>query len=110
MPKLLLTYKGIPAVLNHRLKNIDKITFITVCTTGKNDYERTDFSDLESAIDYRPEDATMKLTFVYIESVLNGIKYVIYQWISFTGNKLYIENSVSLRHQGCRFTVDFGFE
>lgn len=110
MRKLLLEYKGVPAILNHRLKTIDKITFITVYTTGENDYKRKDFEDLEQALDFRPENATLKLTFVYLKSEEKGTNYVIYQSIAFLNNRLMIENVVSLVHEGFRFIVEFGLE
>ncbi|WP_018617300.1 AAA family ATPase [Segetibacter koreensis] len=110
MPKLLLEYKGVPAVLNHRFKKIDNITFITVYTTGQNDYNRKDFEDLEQAIDFNPERAILKLMFVYLKSVNNGINYVIYQSVNFANNKLFISDVSELLHKGFKFTVDFGLE
>ena len=108
MPKLLLEYKGVPAVLNHRLSNIDKTTFITVYTSGNHDYHRKDFDNLESALDFKPEDATLKLTFIYLQSEKEGIKYGLYQWINFVNNKLYVENTINLIHKEFHFIVDFG--
>jgi len=110
MPKLLLEYKGVPAILNHRFKKIDKTTFITVYTTGQNDYKREDFEDLEKAIDFNPQNATLKLVFVYLESKDNRTNYVIYQSINFSNNKLFISDVADLVHKGFRFTVDFGLE
>jgi SpoVK/Ycf46/Vps4 family AAA+-type ATPase len=110
MPKLLLEYKGVPAVLNHRLKKIDKTTFITVYTTGENDYKRKDFKELEAAIDFEPENAKLKLTFVYLECKEGGTNYVLYQSLDFANKKLIINNVVDLVHQGSQFTIDFGFE
>jgi adenylate kinase family enzyme len=110
MPKLLLEYKGLPAVLNHRFKKIDKTTFITVYTTGENDYKRKDFKELEAAIDFDPGNVTLKLTFVYLESEDEGTNYVIYQSITFINNKLILSDFVDLVHKGFRFTVDFGLE
>ncbi|MCW3114234.1 MAG: hypothetical protein JWR18_2630 [Segetibacter sp.] len=110
MPKLLLEYQGVPAILNHRLKKIDEINYITVYTTGENDYKRKDFKTLDEALDFKPENATLKLNFIYIKSVDNGINYVIYQSIAFFNNKLLIDNVVRLIYKGFLFTVDFGFE
>lgn len=110
MPKLLLEYKGVPAILNHRFKKIDKITFIAVYTTGKNDYKREDFEDLEKAIDFNPGNAILKLVFIYLRSNEHGTNYVIYQVINFLNNKLFINDSVVLEHKGYRFIVDFGLE
>lgn len=110
MPKLLLEYKGAPVVLNHRLKKIDKIFFITVYTTGYNDYERRDFEALDDALDFKPENGTLKLVFVYIKSEENGVNYVIYQSINFINNRLMVDNLVSYVYKGFRFDVEFGLE
>ncbi|GEO08286.1 hypothetical protein [Segetibacter aerophilus] len=110
MPKLLLEYKGVPAVLSHRFKKIDKITFITVYTTSENDYKRKDFEELELAIDFEPEDYTLKLVFVYLQSEDEETNYVVYQSVAFINNKLVLNDVVSLIHKGFRFTVNFGLE
>src|SRR4051794_17817000 len=110
MPKLLLEYKGVPTILNHPFKKIDKITFIAVYTTGHNDYKREDFDDLEKAIDFQPENVTLKLIFVYLKSADHGTNHVIYQWVNFASNKLFISDTAGVLHKGFRFTVDFGLE
>lgn len=110
MAKLLLEYKGIPAILTHNFKKVDKTTFINVYTTGQNDYIRKDFKDLESAIDFEPENATLKITFVYLESEEDGTNYVQYQTISLTNNKLILSGIVDIIHKGFKFSVDFGLE
>jgi len=110
MRKLLLQYKNVPAILNHRLAHIDKATFITVYTTGQYDYKRIDFDDLETALDFAPENAILKLTFIYIESKQQGRNYVIYQFISFTNNKLLVDNAVTFIREGFKFSIEFGLE
>lgn len=110
MAKLLLEYKGIPAILNHNFKKVDKITFINVYTTGNNDYLRKDFKDLESAIDFEPENATLKIIFVYLESVDDGTNYVLYHAISLVNNKLILSSTVDVFHKGFKFSVNFGLD
>ncbi len=110
MRKLLLEYRNVPAILNHRLAHIDKTTFITVYTTGQYDYRRIDFDDLATALDFTPENSILKLTFVYIESKQHGRNYLIYQSIAFTNNKLVVDNAVTFIHEGFKFSIDFGLE
>lgn len=112
MAKLLLEYKGVPAILNHNFKKIDRTTFITVYTTGQSDYIRKDFKTLENALDFEPENATQRLTFVYLESEDDGTNYVQYHFLTFSAysNKLNIASIVDVIHKGFKFTVDFGLE
>jgi len=108
MGKLLLEYKGIPVILNHLFENIDKLIFITVYTTGQNDYIRKDFKNLEEAIDFYPENAILKLTFVYLESEVYGSNFARNHFISLINNKLVISYNVDLIQEGFQFSVDFG--
>lgn len=112
MAKLLLEYKGIPLLLTHNFKKIDKTTFVTVYTTGQNDCVRKDFKNLESAIDFKPENAKLKLTFIYVESEKeeDGSRLVQYQNISLTNNKLHLSGVVDLIHERFNFSIDFGLE
>lgn len=110
MPPLLLEYKGFPAIYNHDLKKIDKITFITVYTTGRNDYLRKDFNHLEAAIDFTPTDLKLKLTFVYLESEDDGKNYVQYSSIEFSNNRLVLSGIIDIVHKGSKFSVDFGLD
>ena len=108
MPKLLLEYKGFPAILYHNFKKVDKINFITVYTNGQNDYIRKDFSNIESAVDFEPENSTFKLIFVNIESEEEGTNYVQYSRILVRKNQLILSEIVDFYHKGFRFSVDFG--
>ncbi len=110
MAKLLLEYKGIPTILTHNFKKVDKTTFINVYSTGQNDYIRKDFKDLESAIDFAPENATLKITFVYLESEEDGTNYVQYQTLSLLNNKLILSGIVDIIHKGFKFSIDFGLD
>jgi stage V sporulation protein K len=110
MPKLLLSYKGFPTILNHTFEKIDKTTFITVYTTGNNEYLRKDFDDLEQALDFEPEATKLKLTFVYLESEREGTNYVIYNRVEFSNNKLVVGWVADLVYKGYRFVVNFGLE
>lgn len=110
MPKLLLEYNGVPAILNHEFKKIDNTTFISVYTTGQNNYIRKDFKSLENALDFEPENATLQLTFVYLESEEDGTNYVQYDLIDFTSGRLMVKEVAETVNKGFRFSVDFGLD
>lgn len=111
MPKLLIEYKGIPGLLNHDIEKLKSIKFIVVYTTGKNDYTRKDFNDIESAIDFDPNGHTIKLIFIELKSeIFDGFYINIFQrFIKFTGKKFEFLEYAELENLNY-YAVDFGLD
>jgi len=110
MPKLLIEYKGVPAIIDHNFEKIDKTTYIVVYRADDFSYLRKDFKTIDSALDFEPENA-MKLVFIYLESLTeNDLRYVIYKHIEFTNNKFKIGGQVEKTVNGFKYSVNFGLD
>jgi stage V sporulation protein K len=110
MPKLLIEYKGIPAIIDHSFEKVDKTTFIVVYKADDFSYLRKDFKTIDSALDFEPENKT-KLVFIYLEAQTeNDLKYVLYKHIEFNTNKFNISGQVDKIAAGFKFSVDFGLD
>jgi stage V sporulation protein K len=111
MPKLLIEYKGIPAVIDHNLDTIDKTTFIVAYKTKSNTYQRKDFTTIDAALEFEPENET-KFVFIYLTSKPDehNLHYALYKHIQFVNNKFIISNSINRAVLGYHVDVEFGFE
>ena len=52
MPKLLLEYKGVPAIIDHNLTSVNETIFIVVYKSKNNVYHRKDFSIFYEALEF----------------------------------------------------------
>lgn len=111
MAKLLIEYKGIPAIINHTFDKVDKTTFIVTYETEDNFFVRKDFKTIDAALDFEPENES-KLVFIYLTSKADddNIFYAFYKNIQFINNKFIISGSVDKLHKGFTISVDFGFD
>ncbi len=110
MAKLLIEYKGIPAIIDHTLENFDKVTFIVTYKSEENLYLRKDFMSIDTAMDFEPDNKT-KLIFAYLTSKPDENKtfYVIYKSVQFVNNKFIISGSVDELYRGYDISVDFSY-
>lgn len=111
MPKLLIEYKGIPAIIDHNFDNIDKTIFIVTYKTEDNTYQRKDFKTIDAALDFETENET-KLVFIYLTSKADddNLFYALYKHIQFVSNKFLISSSVDRVYLGYNISIDFGFD
>ncbi|MEJ7827210.1 MAG: AAA family ATPase [Segetibacter sp.] len=108
MPKLLIEYNGIPAIIDHTFEKIDKTTFIVAYKSDEFGYLRKDFKTIDSALEFEPDNKT-KLVFIYLESQTeNDLKRVLYKHIEFTTNKFNISGQVEKIVSGFKFSIEFG--
>lgn len=110
MPKILIEYKGIPAIIDHSLERVDKITFIVTYKSEDNDFIRKDFLTIDEAFEFNPE-SELKLVFVYLELFNeDNSRLVLYKSVEFTNNKLLLNSIVQIRKGYFNIIIEYGLE
>ena len=111
MPKLLIEYKGIPAIIEHTFEKIDKVLFIVAYKSEEENFIRKDFDSIKAALDFE-ESNPSKLVFVYITSKIDSNKqyYALYKHVQFLNNQFNIRSTVERLFKGFTISVDFGFD
>jgi hypothetical protein len=111
MPKILIEYNGIPAIIEHNLESVKKIKFIVTYKSENGLYYKEEFNTLDEAIEFEP-DNEIKFVFVYITSIPdeNNLMYAIHKFIQFSNNKLVVTSDIKLTKLGYTFEIDFAFE
>jgi AAA+ superfamily predicted ATPase len=111
MPKLLIEYKGIPAIIEHNFEKIEKTTFIVVYKASDYTYIRKDFKTITEALNFEPENES-KLVFIYLESPIqeDGLTYVLYKHIEFINNKFFISEVVEKSYKGYIVSIVFDLD
>src|SRR5262245_2905059 len=111
MAKLLIEYKGIPAIIDHNLSDVNTIKYVVVYKTESNTFLKKDFKTVDAALDFDADGKT-KLVFVYIRSKpdADNLVYTFYRHIEFVNNKFFITSTVENTNFGYKATISFGFE
>jgi len=111
MPKLLLEYKGVPAIIDHNLTSVNETIFIVVYKSKNNVYHRKDFSIFDEALEFESDNGT-KLIFIYLTSMPddNNLLFAFYRHVQFVNNKILISSSINRAVLGYYIDIKFGFE
>jgi len=111
MAKLLIEYKGIPAIIDHNFETIEEMTFIVTYKSEDNIFLRKDFKSIDAALDFEPDNES-KLVFVYLTSKTgaDNLHYALYKNIEFVNNRFIIRGWLFRLYKGFYISIDFGFD
>ena len=103
MARLLIEYKGYPAIVEHSLLSVSNIEYVVVFKQGF-EFKRSNFDNVEEALDFNPEEATIVLRFICIYSTSGGT----FRVISSKDGKLIISmNEINANCSTFQYSIKF---